>query len=35
MEGGELTSAKSHETVYLKDRMEGAYGNKCRREAHR
>jgi hypothetical protein len=33
MEGGELTKAKSHETVYLKDRMEEACGNICRKEA--
>ncbi len=35
MEGGELTKAKSHEAVYLKDRMEEACGNICRKEAHK
>jgi hypothetical protein len=35
MEDVELTRAKSHETIYLKDRMEEACGNICRKEAHK
>ncbi len=31
---GELTSAKSHEMIYLKDRMEEACGYIWRKEAH-
>jgi hypothetical protein len=32
---GELTSAKSHETVNLRERMEEACVNICRKEAHK